>query len=241
IPPLSDPAHLVPVKDDLPEKIVRGEEHQVAAQIAVPPDQAELVGRHVLLVAGKHDQVVTPREQVGSGDVPEIQVREEIELLAGTEPARDRRGAIMEAEGNPVVDVRPADVDGAEGAVDVPAVAPAVALRVGKVVGLPGVGWQNNRDPTDPDGAGPDDEGRVTNPPIAGGDAYEVEATRPVTDPDADGTGAASMALPRERNGRGHRPRRGPAVGRSPPVAEGQDFHVESARRGRDRPGRPPP
>src|SRR5439155_9779516 len=109
MPPLADPPHLVPVKDDFPEEIVRGEEHQVSAQVAVALDQVVLVRGRVLLVTGKDDQVVTPREEVAVRDMLEIEVREDVHVSAGAEPPDDRGLEIAEPKRNTGADVRPAD------------------------------------------------------------------------------------------------------------------------------------
>src|SRR5439155_27284612 len=154
----------------------------------------------------------------------------EVQVPARAEPADDRGVEIAKAPRDTGVQVRTADVDGAARAVDVPAVPPAVAVRVGEVVGLPRVRRQNDRDPARAERTRTHDEGGVTHAVTAGGDADEVQAARPVADPDADGTRRVPMPSPGKGDRRGHRPRRGLRVLRSAPFAEGVDIEVEVAR-----------
>ena len=56
IPPLDDAIHHATVDDDLPVEVVRREEDQVAAAVAVVGDRVVLVRGHVLVVTGEDDQ-----------------------------------------------------------------------------------------------------------------------------------------------------------------------------------------
>ena len=235
VPPLADPPHLVPVKDDFPEEIVRREEHQVSAQIAVAPDQVVLVSGRVLLVTGKDDQVVIAREEVAVCDVLEIQVGEEIHVSAGAEPADDRGIEIAEAVRDSRVGVRPVDVDSAKGPVHVPAVSPAVAVGVGEVVRLPGVRRQNDRDPARAEHGRTDDKRRVADPAVAGRDPHEIEAACPLADPDADGTRRVPVSPPGDCRRRGDRARVGLRIRCALAVPKGEDVDVEREGIGRDR------
>src|SRR6266516_4591667 len=58
IAPLGDAGHHGAVQVDLPEEVVGRQEHEVAAEVAVPGDDVVLVRRHVLVVTGEDDQVV---------------------------------------------------------------------------------------------------------------------------------------------------------------------------------------
>ncbi len=50
---------------DAPEEVVRGEEHQVSAEVAVPLDEIVFTRGHVLVVPGEDDQVVRPASAAG--------------------------------------------------------------------------------------------------------------------------------------------------------------------------------
>ena len=67
----------------LPVHVVRGEEREVAAEVAEARDHVVLVTRHVLLVAGEDDEVVAPRELVAARDRVEVVVGDEVDLLPG--------------------------------------------------------------------------------------------------------------------------------------------------------------
>src|SRR5262249_56368030 len=102
-------------KGDLPEQVVGRQEHQVPAEVRVALDQVVLVGRRVLLMTRKDDQVVVVSEEVAAGDVLEVQVSEEVDAAAGAEPLDDRLVEVREAIEEPRIEGGPADVDRAEG------------------------------------------------------------------------------------------------------------------------------
>ena len=52
-----------PCRSTSPEEVVRREEHQVAAEVAVALDEVVLARRHILVVAGEDDEVVRARER----------------------------------------------------------------------------------------------------------------------------------------------------------------------------------
>src|SRR5262249_49771973 len=77
VPPALDPCERVPSSRHVPEEVVRGEEHQVAAAIAVALDRVVLANGDVLVVAWEHDEVVGPGQPVAAGSV-EIAVGKEV-------------------------------------------------------------------------------------------------------------------------------------------------------------------
>ena len=147
----------------LPEEVVRGQEHQVPAQVAVAPQHVVRVLGRVLLVAGEDDEVVRPRERVAAPERLQVVVGEHVGALAGpVQPRHEGQVPVLEPERDAEVEVRPREVDAADRAGDVPAVAPAVAVLVVEVVRLPGVRREDDRDAAaEPRGA--DDQRRVAD------------------------------------------------------------------------------
>src|SRR6185312_637067 len=134
-PPHRDSPDRVAGAVDLPEEVVRGEEHQVAAEVAVALDDVVDVPGHVLLVAREDDEVVRAAQLVAALDALEVVVREEVDLLAGpAQPRNEAQVPVVEAEGHAEVEERPREVDGRARPADVPAVAPTVAVGVEEVV-----------------------------------------------------------------------------------------------------------
>ena len=72
---------------DLPEEVVRGEEHQVAAEVTEPLHDVVLVRRDVLLVPFEENEVVGVRELVAVGDQIEVGVRDELARSCRTSTA----------------------------------------------------------------------------------------------------------------------------------------------------------
>ena len=67
------------------EEVVRGEEREVAAEVAVPLDDVERMLGHVLLVTREDDEVVE-RASRRRRDALEVVVGEEIGLSTGAAP-----------------------------------------------------------------------------------------------------------------------------------------------------------
>ena len=102
-------------------------------------------GRHVLLVAFEHDQVVARRELLSVRDVVEVRVGDELRLLAGpVQPVQERQVIAVEARRRASGDVGAAEIDGAVRRAGVPRVSVAVAVHVLEVVRLPGVRRQHH-------------------------------------------------------------------------------------------------
>ena len=180
-PPRPVEARAAPL--DAIEEVVRREEHEVAAEIAVALDDVVGVGRDVLLVAGEDDQVVRTGEQV-AGDALEVVVREDVRLDPPLrEPAQEPAVVAAELGRRAALEVRPGEVDARDARVRVPRVADAVAVDVAPVVGLPRVGREDDGDAVLAERRRAHDERRPADPARAG-HARDIEAARPVTDPD---------------------------------------------------------
>ena len=124
----------VAAADDAVEEVVRREEREVAAEVAVALGEVVLVRRHVLVVAGEDDQVVGVREPVAAGDGVEVVVGEEVRLLAVQgEPAHEAAVVAVVVGRHASVDEGPREEDGMDSSVGIPRVA------VLEVVRLPGV------------------------------------------------------------------------------------------------------
>jgi hypothetical protein len=78
-PLLHDPPAVAP---HLPEEVVRGEEHEAAAEIAIPLDDVVAALGDVLLVAREDDQVVRGAQPVARSRPLEVVVGEAIDPLA---------------------------------------------------------------------------------------------------------------------------------------------------------------
>jgi hypothetical protein len=166
------------VPDDLPEEVVRGQEHQVPAEVPVAGDDVVLAGRHVLVVAGEDDDLVGAGERAAGARGLEVGVGEDVDVLARPrEPLEERQVVAAEVVRDAAVQERPAELDGVHAPLRVPA--PAVA----QVVGLPGQRGEDDRDAVLAEPARADDEGREPDAAVGGGEAGEVEAGGPVADP----------------------------------------------------------
>src|SRR5919204_5054916 len=122
------------------------------------------------------------------------------------EPREDGSVEAAKAERYAEIDVRTADVDASNGGPVIPGVTPAVAVRIVEVVGLPSVRRDDDRDPTGPEAPRPNNERRVANAAVSCGDSDEVEAARPVPDPEGESSGRAAMVRPEQIGRRGYRP-----------------------------------
>src|SRR5207302_5718295 len=89
VPPRRPAHERLPDAVDAPVEVVRREECEVAADVAVPLDHVVLVTRHVFLMAWEDDEVVTPRELVTARDRVEVVVREEVDGPARPGQPRD--------------------------------------------------------------------------------------------------------------------------------------------------------
>ena len=171
---------------DVPEEVVRREEREVAAEIAVALHDVVDLLRHVLLVTREDDEVVELREVVARRELLEVFVGEVVRLLArvheeAQEPALQR--AVVRRL--PRVEVRPSERDVVPLRIAVPRVGLAVAVRVVEVVGLPRVGRQHDRDAIDSRHGRAQDERRERDGPAARRrQPREVEAALPRAGPD---------------------------------------------------------
>ena len=68
LPPQTAPHELLADAVDAPVEVVRGEKGEVAAGVAVVLDHVVRMPRDVLLVSGKDDEVVAPRELLTATD-----------------------------------------------------------------------------------------------------------------------------------------------------------------------------
>ena len=170
-----------------PEEVVRREEHEVAAEVAVTPGSGRTVRGHVLVVPGEDDEVV----RAGQGDPP-VRKRREVfwserystscPVHAPASGGSRRRRAHGRRAGRPPgsgtagggrFGGRPGPASGPR----VPGVAPPVPVGVVEVVGLPGVRGRPPRpEPPFPSVVGRIDERRVADPPVVRGQLDEVDA-----------------------------------------------------------------
>ena len=208
--PVRHPGDAVSVSPHLPEEVVRREEHQVAAEVAVALDDVVRVLRHVFRVAREDDEVVGRGQLVAGTDGRKVVVGEKVGSPSGPiQPGDEVEIPVAEPVGHAEVEEGPREADAHGRAADIPAVSPAVAVCVPEVVGLPGVRRQDDghagaRHPPR------DDERRVADPAVAGGDAKEIEPARPVPGPDEEELPRrVPVAAPVERDGLGHRRPRG--------------------------------
>ena len=184
LPPRRPPHERLPDAVDPPVQVVRREECEIPADVAIPLDHVVPVTSHVFLVARKDDEIVVPCELVAARDRAEVVVREEVDRPAGLVQPRDELEIpVVEAKRHPEVEIRARQVDVALAAADVPGVAPAVAVRVGEVVRLPRLRREHDGNPLRAQPPGPHDERRVADAPVGGSRPHEVETTRPVARP----------------------------------------------------------
>ena len=147
VPPEHDLRQELPVTAHFPEEVVRREEHEVAAAVAVALDDVVGVLGHVLGVAGEDDEVVgarraRPRWANASRSSSE---RKSTCFPVRFSQAMKSRSQSRKRNGTPKSRNGPREVDAPSRVADVPAVAPAVAVRVPEVVGLPGVRREHDR------------------------------------------------------------------------------------------------
>src|SRR4051794_2248725 len=188
VPPELDPPDALALPVDAPEEVVRGEECEITAQVAVALNQVVHVPGHVLLVAGEDDQVVAGGEVLAGTDLIEVIVREEVGLATGMHEEAQKaallRAVVRWLAGS---GERPRQEDAAPVLVDVPGVAAPVAVRVEEVVRLPAIGRQDHGDAVAPPRIGPNDErGEHRRPSRDCREAGEVQAARPLSEADAD-------------------------------------------------------
>jgi hypothetical protein len=230
------PRQRLALAHDAPVEVVGGEEHQVAAEVPVRADHLVDMVRHVLLMAGEHDQVVGASERGGAAHPLEVVVGEEVGLqLVDPEPADEPEVVGAEVGRDAVVEVRAGEHEGAVAATRVPGIAVPVAVAVPEVVGLPRVGRQDDGDARRPESPRRDDERREADPAVRSEKLSEVEPALPVADAEPDRAGSASVS-PRVGDGIGdgraaHLPR---AVGAPGLPAGAKDLHRQFCRVGRD-------
>src|SRR5262245_1485166 len=140
--------------------------------------------RHVLRVTRVHDEDVSSSEHVAVAECRHVVGGEEVDPLPGpVQPGDEVEIPVAEPKRDAEVEERPGELDAPRRAAHVPAVAPAIAVRVPEVVRLPGVRGQDDGDARER-GQPLDDERRVPNPPVGSAEPKEVEAARPVAGPD---------------------------------------------------------
>ena len=131
----------------LAEEVVRRQEHEVSAEVAIALHDVVLVLGRVLLVSGEDDEVVRTRERVPVRKRVKVGVRQELDSLGGLgDPGNEGQVPVSESEGYAEVEEGTRRVDSMDGARHVPAVSPTVAVGVAKVVGLPRVSGEHDRD-----------------------------------------------------------------------------------------------
>ena len=170
-----------PLQLHLPEEVVRGEEGEVAAEVAEVPHQVVLVARHVLGVAREDDEVVVGDQLLGGPDRLEVRLGQDVGLLAGlAQPAEEVDVVLAPLRRHAAPDEHPPESGGALGALRVPRVAPAVPVGVAEVVGLPRVRRHHDRDAAPlAEGRRADHERRVADPAVVRGQLDEVDPGRP--------------------------------------------------------------
>ena len=114
---------------DVPEEVVRGEEDQVAAEIAIALDEVHLLRRHVFGMAAEDDQVVQPRQRVAAFEHLEIGLRQVVRLLAVLcEPAQKAEVVLPVLRRDASAEEGATETHGALRTLGVPGVTPAVAV-----------------------------------------------------------------------------------------------------------------
>ena len=237
VPPLGHAREHRPLLGDAPEEVVRREEHQVAAEVAVPLDRVVLARRHVLAVPGVDDEVVRLRQLV-AGERFDVRLGKEVDrLLRPVEPVQEPLVVAVEERGNAAVEIRAVKGRALVRRPGVPRVAPAVAVGVPEVVRLPGVGREDDGDARG--GAElrrPDHERCVADRPVRRGELDEVQTRRPGTDRKADRVRLVAAARPVDRRGLGHRHALEQVVGVGDEVlgAGPEHLQLQARRVGRD-------
>src|SRR5437588_7645339 len=129
-----------PAPEDTPVEVVRGEEHEVPAEVAEPPDEPIDMARDVLVVSREDDQPVEARELGAAPELLEVRVREVVGgVLPPRRPMQEVEVVVREMRRDATIEERPPERDPRSGVRPrVPGVAPAVAVHVLEVVGLPG-------------------------------------------------------------------------------------------------------
>ena len=173
-------------------------------------------------------------ELVAARDRVDVLVAQEVDLFAGLlQPREEREVPVVEAERQAEVEERPRQVDGAVAPADVPGVAPAVAVRVGEVVGLPRLRREHDRDalPAEQRAAARSAARtrRARRRRRCGGSRAR-SASRPARTNWID-AGAFAMRAPVDARGRGHRlPARAEVAHRGERTAAVRE-HLERQRR----------
>ena len=147
LPPELHSRQPLSVATHLPEEVVRREEEEIAAQVAIALDDVVRVRRDVLGVAREDDEVVRRCQPIAARERRDVVVREEVDLLPGpVQPGDEVEVPVPEPVRDAEVEKRARKVDASCRAAHVPAVAPAVAVLVPEVVGLPGVRGEHDGD-----------------------------------------------------------------------------------------------
>ena len=97
---------------DAPEEVVRGEEHQVSAEVTVPLDEIVFTRGHVLVMPGEDDQVVRLGECCGALDLLEVPLREVVRLPARPLEPVEESEVIAKPVRHSAIEVGPAEPDG---------------------------------------------------------------------------------------------------------------------------------
>ena len=150
---------------DAPEEVVRGEEDEASAEVAVALDDVVGVRGHVLAVAREDDEVVEPRELVAARRASRSSSAR-MSARAGSSRASGGTGS---RSGGSVAERRGRGRAGRaarEEGLPRTSVPPAVAVRVVQVVRLPGVRRQDGRDALRGGCLRPEDERREAHPSL---------------------------------------------------------------------------
>src|SRR5919109_1268636 len=216
--PARRPHDRAPAPGDAPVEVVRREEHQVAAEVTELAHEPVHVTGHVLLVPGEDDQRGEGRTLPAAPEPVEVGVGEVVRWVVPPRgPVQEVLVVLGEVGRDPAVEEGPVEADPQRDRSrlrsDVPRVAPAVAVRVLEVVGLPRVRGEHDGDVRGgAEDARPDDDRREALAPVRSSQLREVEAARDVADRHRDDV-APARPLPRDvdrisRREAGHRPAR---------------------------------
>ena len=179
LPPELHAAHPLAVLLHLPEEVVRREEDQAAAQVAEPlHDVVRMLG-HVLGVPGEDDEVVEPAQLVTVRERLEVVLGEHVRRAAGAaEELEERNVGATEPGRRAALPVGPRQAH-RRVAARVPRVAPAVAVGVVEVVGLPRVRRHHHRLAHRAERRGPEDQRSEADSPVLRRQLGGVDAADP--------------------------------------------------------------
>jgi len=180
VAPLRDARHDVVLDRDLPEEVVRGEEREVAAEVAVAAHDVVLVRGHVLVMPGEHDQRVRLGERLPVADAAELGVRKVVDVTAGRgQPPDERRVVLLPVRRDAAVEKRPDETRRVLLPARIPSVGMPVAVVVAEVVRLPGLGRHHDGDAMLAEPPRAEDERRIADAGTRRRELREVHAALP--------------------------------------------------------------